>query len=174
VGVARERELAAAIGFPTDERVFLTVGRLTRRKGMETVIDTAEQLHARGVSFRWFVIGEGPMREPLATTPGIETLGRIAFDAMPDYYRAADLVVHPSLIEGLPNVLLEAAACGTPTVARAVGDSGRAASATFETDAELPALLTEEHEPVELGDQFAPETLRHRYAQVLIETAARR
>ena len=42
-------------------------------------------------------------------------------DRLPDWYRAADLMVLPSLSEGLPNVLREAGACGTPFVASNVG-----------------------------------------------------
>lgn len=173
VSPAKERELATAVGFPTDKRVFLTVGRLTRRKGMKTVIEAAEQLSTNGVSFRWYIIGEGPMRNQLATTSGVKPLGRVEFDVMADHYRAADLVVHPSLIEGLPNVLLEAAACGTPTVARAVGDSRLVAATTFDADAELPALLTTNHDPVHLGERFDPANLQQQYADVLVKTAER-
>jgi glycosyltransferase involved in cell wall biosynthesis len=170
----REYELARAFEFPTDRRIFLTVGRLTERKGITTVIETAKQLRSRGESFRWYVIGDGPMRTELSTVPSVEPLGRIDFDAMADYYRAADLVVHPSLIEGLPNVLIEAAACGTPTVARDVGDSSLVASATFEEDPELLDLLTQQHDAAMLGKQFEPAQLRKRYASTLIQAARER
>ncbi|MBX0285480.1 glycosyltransferase family 4 protein [Halomicroarcula sp. F28] len=171
VPAERERELARELGFPDEERIFLTVGRLTERKGMRTLVETAEELYGRGEPFRWYVIGDGPMRPELAATHGVEPLGRVDFVAMPDYYRAADLVVHPSLIEGLPNVLLEAAACGTPTVARNVGDSATAASASFEDDAELADLLTGEHDTATLGERFNPDRLREAYADALVETA---
>lgn len=170
VPAERQRELAQLFGFPTSENVLLTVGRLTERKGMGALIETAEELYERGESFRWYVLGDGPMREDLAGTRGVEPLCRVEFDEIPDYYRAVDLVVHPSLIEGLPNVLLEAASCGTPTVARDVGDSSIVASATFEEAQRLPDLVAREYEPVTLGEEFAPNTLRERYANALIET----
>lgn len=174
VRTRHERELAAKFGFPPNDRVFLTVGRLTKRKGMRTVIETAEALTARGESFRWYVLGDGPRRKKLAAIQGVEPLGRVDFEAMPNYYRAADLVVHPSLIEGLPNVLLEAAACGTPTVARDVGDSALVASATFQDTATLPDLLLADHDPVTLGERFDPGRLAEDYAAALVDTARER
>jgi glycosyltransferase involved in cell wall biosynthesis len=47
--------------------------------------------------------------------------GPVGHDRMPDWYRAADLTVLPSLSEGTPNVLLESVACETPFVASDVG-----------------------------------------------------
>jgi len=167
----RVAALARELDVATDERVVLSVGRLTQRKGMATVVKTARELDRRDESVQWFVLGEGPMRDELAATPNVEPLGRVPSEEIADYYRFADLVVHPSLIEGLPNVLLEAAACDTPTVARDVGDSSTVASTTFTEDDELPSLLLEEHDPVTLGWRFEPSTLGKQYAEAIVRTA---
>lgn len=162
------------LGIREQERTFLTVGRLSRRKGMDTIIDTAQQLRRANVEFEWYVIGDGPKRSDLESTPSVSPLGRIPHEVIPDYYRATDLYVQPSLIEGLPNVLLEAAACGQPSVARDVGDSTRVASATFRVDAMLPRLLQADHEPVALGPAFTPRVLSEAYADAIIRTASER
>lgn len=157
------------LGMSGDGRVLLTVGRLSERKGMRDVMAAAQKLDSRDVNVRWYVAGDGPLYEPLSETPLVETVGRVAHERMPDYYRAADLVVHPSLIEGLPNVLLEAAACGTPTLSRRVGDAATVASETYEEPDRLPKLVLQEYAPVELGEEFAPESLREAYAEVLMK-----
>lgn len=171
VSTERERELAESFCFPINKRVLLTVGRFTKRKGTTALVDAAETLYDRGEPFRWYVLGDGPMRDTLKATHGVKPLGRVDFAKMADYYRAADLVVHPSLVEGLPNVLLEAAACGTPTIARNVGDSSLVASAAFEETEELADLLTQKYHPVSLDERFDPDRLREQYADALVETA---
>lgn len=168
VSKKRETEIATELGFPPDVRTFLTVGRLTKRKGMSALIETAEQLSDSGESFRWYVAGEGPMREQLEVTSNVEPLGRVDHDIIADYYRAADLLVHPSLIDGLPNVLLEAAACGTPSVARNVGDCALVASKTFSETHELTDVLLEDIEFVELGEEFDIDNLQTRYQDCIL------
>lgn len=46
---------------------------------------------------------------------------RIAFEDMPDFYRSLDVFVCTSAIEGTPNTILEAMACGIPVVSTDVG-----------------------------------------------------
>src|SRR5262249_25688751 len=47
--------------------------------------------------------------------------GAVGQEQLPDWYRAADVTVLPSRSEGIPNVLRESLACGTPFVASQVG-----------------------------------------------------
>jgi glycosyltransferase involved in cell wall biosynthesis len=56
---------------------------------------------------------------------------------------AADLLIHPSLTEGVPRVLLESLAVNTPVLARDVGDVESVTDNTFRTDDEFIEHLTE-------------------------------
>jgi glycosyltransferase involved in cell wall biosynthesis len=108
-----------------DERSWLlSAGQLVRNKGHDTVLRALARLEGWGL----MIVGDGP-EEPalrrLATETGtaerVRFAGRVLPERMPDYYRAADCLVLASSREGMPNVLLESLACGTPVVATRVG-----------------------------------------------------
>lgn len=159
-------EARESLALDPDERLLLTVGRISRRKGAGTIRRVAPRVDAE-----WVVVGDGPMRDVLSATPGVRTTGRVAHETIADYYRAADLCVHPSHHEGLPNVLLEAAACGTPSVARDTGECDTVAAETFTDDDSLPGLVGREYAPTELDERFDEERLAAEYDTLLTEVA---
>lgn len=108
--------------------LILFVGNLVPVKAIDVLIDALASLAHQGRRFQCSLIGDGPLRTPLQARidslglgERVRLLGPRPQRELPSWYRAADLVVLPSLSEGIPNVLLEAAACGTPFVASRVG-----------------------------------------------------
>ncbi|MBX6311522.1 MAG: glycosyltransferase [Isosphaeraceae bacterium] len=108
--------------------VLLFIGNLVPVKGVDILVEACAQMAAAGERFLCCVIGQGPLRDRLErqiACLGLEgrvrLLGPRPHDQLPDWYRAADLFVLPSRSEGVPVVLLEAAACSTPFVASRVG-----------------------------------------------------
>ncbi|HZW30478.1 MAG TPA: glycosyltransferase family 4 protein [Isosphaeraceae bacterium] len=113
---------------PLHGPVVLFIGNLLPVKGLEVLIDAFARLAGQGVDFHGLLIGRGPLRSRLEARVRrlgldgrVKLLGSRPHDQLPDWYRAADLFVLPSYSEGVPIVLLEAAACGTPFVASRVG-----------------------------------------------------
>jgi glycosyltransferase involved in cell wall biosynthesis len=105
-------------------RVLLAVGNLVPEKGHALALAAVAALPDTTL----VVAGDGPLRAALelqARRLGIEArvrfLGGVPQAALVEYYNAADLLVLTSSREGMPNVVLEALACGTPVVATRVG-----------------------------------------------------
>lgn len=99
---------------------WLAVGHLIERKGVHFVM----QALAMVPDATLLIAGDGPDERDLrklAETLGVESrvrfLGAIAHDDLCDWYNAADVLMLASSREGMPNVVLEALACGTPVVA---------------------------------------------------------
>jgi len=133
---ARARE---SLGIRGDRPVLVWVGRMNPVKGLETLIGACERLRKTGTPCRLYLVGDGPLREKLqaqvrrgSIEEDVVFAGRVAHAALPDWYRAADLTVLPSVSEGIPNVLLESIACGTPFVASDVGGVGEIADARLD------------------------------------------
>jgi glycosyltransferase involved in cell wall biosynthesis len=123
------REAARTLlGIPTTAQVVLFVGNLVSIKGVDILIDAFAQLACDSPDRICYLIGHGPLGgslqrhiDRLQLSSQIRLLGERAHAELPDWYRAADLFVLPSHSEGVPCVVLEAAACGTPIVASDVG-----------------------------------------------------
>ncbi|MCI0430956.1 MAG: glycosyltransferase [Rhodospirillales bacterium] len=110
-----------------DGRVLLSVGHLINRKGHDLVIVALAKLPGWSL----LIVGEGPLRDRLqrraaaaSCADRVRLVGGVPQEELIDYYNAADILVLASSREGMANVLLEAAACGTPIVAtRAEGSA---------------------------------------------------
>jgi glycosyltransferase involved in cell wall biosynthesis len=142
VGADEVRSLRARLRIKEDERVLLTIGRLSREKAQADLlrafklltrgaqssegVRSADGRRDAGGRVRLVVVGDGPERaslERLARELGLDQ--QIVFagqsgDVAP-FYAAADAFALPSHSEGSPYVLLEAMAAGLPVVATAVG-----------------------------------------------------
>jgi phosphatidylinositol alpha-1,6-mannosyltransferase len=115
--------------------ILLTVGRLVRRKGFDTVLQVLPSLRAEFPDLRYRIVGDGPdrgfleqMARDLNLSDTVEFSGRVSDDALPDIYRRSDIFVMPAReetgsasIEGFGIVYLEASASGLPVVAARSG-----------------------------------------------------
>jgi glycosyltransferase involved in cell wall biosynthesis len=121
-------EARVRLGIDLKSLTVLFIGNLVHVKGLDILLDACGLLRNEGVEFTMYFIGQGEMRAALerqAAALGlanrIRMVGVKPHRELPDWFRAADIFVLPSRSEGVPNVLLEASACGTPYVASRVG-----------------------------------------------------
>jgi glycosyltransferase involved in cell wall biosynthesis len=100
----------AALGIPSGTPLLLFVGRHVEKKGLDLV----RELASRSTGWRWCLIGEGPIDPRHWRLPNVSTVNRLPQRELVDWYRAADLLVLPSVGEGFPLVVQEALSCGLP------------------------------------------------------------
>ena len=130
--------IRAQIGLTPGQRLILSVGRLQRRKGFDSVIRSLPNLRRRGIDAHYALIGIGDdtgYLERLATELGVSDhvhlIGHVSYEDLPLWYGAADLFAMPNRdidgdTEGFGLVFLEAGSAGKPAVAGAAGGTGSA------------------------------------------------
>ncbi len=104
--------------------VLLYVGRVSREKGLEMLVNAFKELVDTGSAVVLAIIGDGPYREEMETSlSGYPTLftGYLAGEQLQRGYASADLFVFPSATDTFGNVVLEAQASGLPVI---VSDEG--------------------------------------------------
>ncbi|MES2124543.1 MAG: glycosyltransferase [Gemmatimonadota bacterium] len=119
-------EARRALGLPLDRHLVLWVGRMVPVKGLDVLMEAWPRVAAAVDRPLLLLVGDGEERAALearARALGIDVrfAGTVPHAELATWYRAADLMVLPSRSEGIPNVLLEGLACGTPFVASDVG-----------------------------------------------------
>jgi glycosyltransferase involved in cell wall biosynthesis len=115
-----------------DKKILITTGRLSREKGLESLITVFSALRKKRNDIRFFLVGDGPEKEKLIQRCRQEAL--VVSDDATDLERSPDVVflgarsnvfkylegssiyVMNSLSEGFPNGLVEAMICGLPVM----------------------------------------------------------
>jgi glycosyltransferase involved in cell wall biosynthesis len=118
------RELRVRVLGDRADRLVLYVGRLAPEKDVATLLEATRVLLDARPSTRVAIVGDGPLEHSLRARvaalglgDGVLFAGAVPHDVVPSWFAAADVVVLPSLYEGLGLVLVEAALAGKPVVA---------------------------------------------------------
>lgn len=114
------REKSCLQGGFTDDyqgKRILTVGRLTSQKAYEIAIDAMKRLKDKGIDARWYVLGEGELRERLQKQIDQLDLAEdfLLLGAVENpypYYAQCDLYVHATRFEGKSIAIQEAQTLG--------------------------------------------------------------
>ena len=163
---ANETESTTAIAVPR----LLSIGRLARSKGFDTLLSAVTLLRQRGVAFELMIIGEGAERatlerltQELGLQQQVRLTGSLSEGACLGHMRNATVFVLASRNEGTPVVCMEAMAVGVPVVATAVGGIPE----VIEHD--VHGILVPPDSPVALADAIdkllADPALRQRLAR---------
>lgn len=154
------QQLRSKLHLPREEALVLHVGSLIPRKRPDALLNAYLRSAAKEHATLIF-LGDGPMRAPLMQvaqgTKKVLFLGQVS--NVLDYLRCADLLVSTSRSEGLPNSVLEALACGLPTLLSNIDSHQElgieSSGAGHLTDAENPAELAASLERILSSDRHA-------------------
>lgn len=116
------------LGYADEDRIILFVGNVQASKGCMELLQAFAKLRTRIPHLKLVFVGAGPQQKALVgecaargMSGDVTFAGRLAHDQIVRWFGAADVFCLPSHAEGVPNVVLEAMACGTPVVATRVG-----------------------------------------------------
>lgn len=104
------------------------IGRLSGEKGVQNFAQALPTILSDQEDLRVLIGGDGQLKETIEAslqevglTARVDLSGWLSHDELPRYLNQLRLLVLPSYTEGLPNIILEAMACGTPVLATPVG-----------------------------------------------------
>ena len=148
----------ASLGIATHTPLLFTAGRLVRKKGFEYLIDALARL-PRGMDLQAAIAGAGDLESELRQQVDaaridyrVRFLGNLAQDDVAGWLATADMVAIPSVrdesgnVDGLPNIVLETMASGTPLITTPAGGIGSV------VDHGRTGLVVPERDPVALSE----------------------
>jgi glycosyltransferase involved in cell wall biosynthesis len=120
-------EIREKLKLPNDRKMLLFVGHLCERKGVKYLLQSVNNICKSNKNILCVIIGSGAKEEELIQlaknlkiSDKVLFLGNKRHEEVVHYINASDIVVLPSLNEGLPVILCESLMCGRPIVATSV------------------------------------------------------
>ncbi len=122
-------ELSKKLGLNENEKYLLYVGRLSDEKGISYLLSAILKIKKSGnLTFKTIIVGDGDKYNDVVSyikenklDNDIILAGLQPHEKIPMWMSCVDMLVLPSIREGMPNVILEAHAMGLPTIATDVG-----------------------------------------------------
>jgi glycosyltransferase involved in cell wall biosynthesis len=119
------------LGLHPDEFLLVCAARLSEQKGIDILLRAIARTLHNGVRCKCVIVGDGPLQNQLieqARTMGL--CGHVFFEGFQEdvrpYLQASSAFILTSHMEGLPLSLLEAMACGLPSIVTDVGGNAEA------------------------------------------------
>jgi glycosyltransferase involved in cell wall biosynthesis len=119
------RQLKKKLGLEPDRETILTVGRLGWGKGADRVLEITTRVHRESDAYQFCLVGDGGYADTFRRQFAPEDVfcaGYVPREQVHHYFKVADLLIHPSRRDALPNVILEALAAEVPVIAAPVGE----------------------------------------------------
>jgi len=121
----RSEAFRERVGAPAGTALLLYVGRVSKEKGLELLVEAHRSIIREGVSARLVIVGDGTYRPEMEAALGSDAFftGTLLADELATAFASADVFVFPSTTDTFGCVVLEAMASGLPVV---VTDGGGA------------------------------------------------
>ncbi len=119
--IAKMAELGKGYVDCFDGLRILTVGRLAHQKGYDIALEACKKLKEKGIRFRWYVLGKGPLQSEIEDFISKHSLSEhfvlLGVEANPyPYFKDADIYVQTSKFEGFGLAIAEARMLNIPVV----------------------------------------------------------
>lgn len=121
------KECRKILNLNMNDEIILYVGRLSSEKGIDSLITAFSKLENRE-NLKLYIVGEGPLRKALSRqidnyklTERVKLVGKVDHSKISVWMGSCNYFSLPSLMEGCPNVVLEALGSGRPVIASNVG-----------------------------------------------------
>lgn len=155
-----QQEARAKLGWDTNRPIAVTVRRLTKRMGLENLIQAILDVKNKHPDIVLKIIGKGALQntlkqqiEALGLSQNVELLGYVSDEQLPLIYRAANFSIVPTMsLEGFGLTVVESLAAGTPVLGTPIGG--------------IPEILHPFSSDLVL-EGFAPEQLARGISEVL-------
>lgn len=173
------RELRERFGIPLHLHLIGYFGRVSQDKNVELLARVLSQALSDDDSSGALIVGSGPETDYLKRCLNRKKAWfspQVPRDALADFYRAIDVLLHTSFSEGLSTVMAESLYFGVPVAATDSGPITRALISNIaSTEAELTQMVLNRSLPLdELPGFFDSKAYSARYQELILETVSRR